>query len=254
MSRDPVRARLRARHRSPGCAGRRRGGCLARVSCSLCQRRAAAGSATGRCRSGTAPMKPCRLQRSRSMGSSGSSRLDGAAALVARRPQQLLDERLGHEIDVVLRVDHEQIDGADVAAGPDGGSQRQHRAPGKLAATLGHEDAGLGQVHELTQEIWRDPRIAPVGHEDGLVRKRNEPIDVRDAGGADLVFHADGSIPRAEAQPVRDWRATRSGTERPWKPAVEPPSGRRARRPRDRVRQPPTRRPTEVLHSARRCL
>src|SRR3990172_10681831 len=45
-------------------------------------------------------------------------RLDGRAALVGSRSQRLLEERLGYVVRVHGRCDDEEIDGADVAAGP----------------------------------------------------------------------------------------------------------------------------------------
>src|SRR4051812_8667006 len=53
---------------------------------------------------------------------------DDGAALVAGRPDQFLQQRLGDPVDVVLRVDDQEVDVADVAAGSNGWPEREDRA------------------------------------------------------------------------------------------------------------------------------
>jgi hypothetical protein len=49
------------------------------------------------------------------------------------------------------------------------------------------------------------------------VRKHDEPIDIRDSGRPDQVFHADGLLPREVAPPLpADEQLDRVPTERPW--------------------------------------
>jgi hypothetical protein len=47
-------------------------------------------------------------------------RLDDAAAFVLCRPDDLLEERVGDAIGVVIGIDHEQVDRSDEASGSNG--------------------------------------------------------------------------------------------------------------------------------------
>jgi hypothetical protein len=117
-------------------------------------------------------------------------RLDDGAALVARRPEDLLDEGVHDPIDVMVGVDHEQIDRADVPAGPDRRPQREDCATDDLSSHLGHEDARLGKVDELAKEIRAAKRTADTTA-DRPVAQRDDSFDVGDASRSDQIFHAD---------------------------------------------------------------
>ena len=62
---------------------------------------------------------------------------------------------------------------------------------------------------ELPMSGGEAPNGVPTAN--GVARKRDEPIDVRDSGRPDQVFHADGSLPRAEAEPERVRHSVRHG-------------------------------------------
>ena len=65
---------------------------------------------------------------------------------------------LGHAIDVVARVDQQQVDGADEAARANRGPQREHGPTDEVAAFLGHENACLRQIDQLAQQIGRSAK------------------------------------------------------------------------------------------------
>src|SRR3990170_4073715 len=54
-------------------------------------------------------------------------RLDRRTSLVGRRSEALLDEAVAHGVRFARRVDDEQVDGSDVAPGPNRRSDREHR-------------------------------------------------------------------------------------------------------------------------------
>src|SRR6266566_5199883 len=75
------------------------------------------------------------------------------AALVACRPEDLLQERVDDAIRVVVRIDHDEIYRADEAAGLDRGSKREDRASDHLAPGLGDEDACLREIDQLSEQV-----------------------------------------------------------------------------------------------------
>jgi hypothetical protein len=116
-------------------------------------------------------------------------RFDPRAALVCCRPDRLFDEAVGHVIDVGRRVDDEEVDGADVPAGPDGWADREDRAAEDVTPPLGDEDGCMRQEDELSKQIGRsglsgDARPQPIA------AQGDETIDVRDPGRSDRVVHA----------------------------------------------------------------
>ena len=80
-------------------------------------------------------------------------RFDPRATLVCCRPYRLFDEAVGHVIDVGRRVDDEEIDGADVAAGSNGWADREDRAAEDFTPPLGDEDGCMRQEDELSKQI-----------------------------------------------------------------------------------------------------
>ena len=183
----------------------------------------------------------------------GLGRFDDRAALVARRPQQLLEERLGHAIDVVPRVDHATDRRCRRSRRPGRRVEARAPRPRRARGLVRPRRCLPGQVHQLAQQIFGAIRVSPRAAE---------------ADSCESATSRSTSVIRA----ARTWYSTLTGQylvrrrrlcatgERldrgPRGPGNQPLNHRpdRARRPRDRVRQPPTRRPTEVLHSARRCL
>ena len=173
---------------SPG-----RRGDAARSGAHVVRRAAEPAAATVLKMRGPASPKPIRCQRSRAASSVGPFGLDDGAALVAGRPEQLLEERLGDPVRVVLRVDDQEVDGADVAAGSNGRPEREDRAPDDDALRFRDDDAGLRQVDELAHEIGCAERALATVHLHRIVTQGDDPVDVRDTGCSDQVFHADGS-------------------------------------------------------------
>src|SRR4029079_16129363 len=80
---------------------------------------------------------------------------DDAATLVARRSEQLLEQRVDDAVRVVVGIDHDQVHGTDEAAGPDGRTEGEHRASDHLAPSLGDEDARLREVDQLSEQVTR---------------------------------------------------------------------------------------------------
>jgi hypothetical protein len=122
----------------------------------------------------------------------GQRRFDDAAPLVACRTEDFLEQRVGDAVRVVVGIDHDQVHGPDEATRPDGRSQREDRASDHLAPGLGDEDARLGEVDQLSEQVSRVQRAARRGAPDGAAAERDDPFDVRDASGPDQVFHAGG--------------------------------------------------------------
>ena len=116
--------------------------------------------------------------------------------------------------------------------------------PTTVAPRLGDEDAGLRKIDELAHEIRGRERALVAGRIDGPVTQGDEPIDVRDTGCSDQVFHA-GRVHLAGPATVH----SRPGT----RPRVAPgPRSARRRRAMDaRRRADGCGRP--VLQSVRRC-
>ncbi|HEY4188863.1 MAG TPA: hypothetical protein VGM28_00450 [Candidatus Limnocylindrales bacterium] len=123
----------------------------------------------------------------------GPRGLDDGAALVAGRPEQFLEKRLGDAICVVLRVDDEEVDRADVTAGPNGWTEREDRAPDDDALRFRDDDARLREIDQLAHQVRHAERAVAAAHLHGTVAQGDDPIDVRDARHSDQVFHADGS-------------------------------------------------------------
>jgi hypothetical protein len=134
------------------------------------------------------PVPEC--PRGRLLGGDG---LDETAALVTGRPDDLLEEGLRDALRVMFRVDGDEIDRSDVAAGPDGWSEGEDRAADHETPCFGDEDAGLRQIDHLSQQVRGPERALAALHGQGAVAQGDEAIDVRDARCSDQVFHAEGA-------------------------------------------------------------
>ena len=93
------------------------------------------------------------LQAGPFAGIVGERRLDDATALVARRPQDLLEQRVGHAVRVVIGIDDDQVDDSDEAARPDRGTEGEDRTSDHIAPGLGNEDARLREVDQLSEQV-----------------------------------------------------------------------------------------------------
>jgi len=93
----------------------------------------------------------------------------------------------------MVGIDDQEIDRADEAASADRGSKSQDGPTHDDALRLGDEDAGLREVHELTEQIRGIERAGGTIHTKVHVAERDETIDIRDTGCSDQVFHAEGS-------------------------------------------------------------
>ena len=118
---------------------------------------------------------------------------DDAAALVARRADELLEERVRHSVGVMVGVDDQEIDRADEATGADRGSKGQDGPTHDDALSFGDEDAGLRQVDELAHEVRGIERAGVTVDTKVRVAQCDETIDIGDTGYSDQVFHAEGS-------------------------------------------------------------
>ena len=79
--------------------------------------------------------------------------LDDAATLVARRTEELFQERIGDAVRVMVGIDHDQVHGADEATGPDGWTEGEDRTSDHFAPGLGNEDARLGEIDQLSEQV-----------------------------------------------------------------------------------------------------
>ena len=93
----------------------------------------------------------------------------------------------------MIGIDDQQVDGPDEAAGPDRWAEGQDGPTDDGPLCLGDEDTGLRQIDELTQEIRGIERARVTVVTKVAAAKGDDPIDIRDTGGSDQVFHAEGS-------------------------------------------------------------
>jgi len=130
-------------------------------------------------------------------------RLDRRAALVCSRSQRLFEERVGDLIDLARRIDDEQIDRADIAAGSDGWTDRENRAAHDVTPPFGDEDGRMGQEDELPKQIGRFGLSGGAGAQP-IAAQGDETIDVRDPGRSDPVVQLVCSLEvRAGADSIR---------------------------------------------------
>src|SRR5687768_6070948 len=67
-------------------------------------------------------------------------RLDRRTSLVCRRSEAFLDEACAHGVGFARRVDDEQVDGSDVAAGANRRPDSEHGAAEDVPLPFGHDD------------------------------------------------------------------------------------------------------------------
>src|SRR5919197_3688534 len=107
-------------------------------------------------------------------------RLDRRTSLVSCRLEALLDEACAHGVRCARRVDDEQIDDSDVAAGANRGPDREHGAADDVPLALGNQDGGVRQEHELAKHVSGAERAGrTVGQ--AIAAQRDECLDVGDA-------------------------------------------------------------------------
>ena len=82
---------------------------------------------------------------------------------------EFLQERLGDPVHVVLLVDDQEVDRADVPAGSNGRPEREDRAPDHDASRFGDDDAGLREIHQLAHEIGCSERAVGTAHLHGVI-------------------------------------------------------------------------------------
>src|SRR5262245_20256039 len=136
-------------------------------------------------------------------------RLDRRTTLVGRRPEAFLDEAVAHGVRFARRVDDEQVDGSDVAAGANRGPDRQHGAADDVAPRFRDDDRGVREEHQLAHEVRGAERCGRAVTE-AIATHGDECLDIRDPGRSDPVLHAPGCSPAAsEAPPFRPDRRVR---------------------------------------------
>jgi hypothetical protein len=123
----------------------------------------------------------------------GSIGFDDGAPLVAGGPEQFLEQGCGDALRVVLPVDHQEIDRADVTAGSNGWPEREDRATDDDTLRLRDDNARLREIDELAHQIGRSERALATVDLHRIIAQGDEPVDVRDTGCSDQVFHAVGS-------------------------------------------------------------
>ena len=138
----------------------------------------------------------------------GSFGLDEGASLVPGRSDYFVQERLGDPIRVVLWVDDKQIDGSDKPAGSNRRSKRENRPPDHVAPDLGDEDARLGEIDQLSEQVCGVERALLIGRANDPAAQCDETLDVRDPGRSNLIFHA-GEVPPRRVGDL-DWQQSRT--------------------------------------------
>ena len=186
------------------------------------------------------------MRRGRPAGAASTT----AQPLLLRRPEQLLERSLGDAFDVVARIDDQEVDRPDVAAGTDGRPEREDRAARRSCRCVSAtSDARLRKVDELPQQVRGVERVAADRHRRGpSAHERDDALDVGDPCRPNLVFHADGLDLAQDGDPRLEIGA--GGRARPG-PASGAAPGRASAR---RTRPATPGRTTPVLHSGRRRL
>ena len=110
---------------------------------------------------------------------------------------------------IVIGIDDEEVDRPDEAAGATDGRRARTAPPTTVASRLRDEDAGLREVDQLAQRSAAPSGLSSRATPKGPVAQSDEPIDVRDTGRSDQVFHADGST----SQGWRPFAPDRGSTE-----------------------------------------
>jgi hypothetical protein len=118
------------------------------------------------------------------------SRFDDAAALVASRADELLEERIRHSVHIVVRIHDEEVHRPDVASSPDRRPERENRASDDVAPSFGDEDTGLRKIDQLSKQVSRHERAHGTGRLEKPGAQRDEPFNIRDASRSNQVFHA----------------------------------------------------------------
>jgi hypothetical protein len=93
----------------------------------------------------------------------------------------------------VAGIDDQEVDGPDEASGPDRWTKGQDGPTDHGSLRLGDEDAGLREVHELTEQIRCVERARVTVFTKVVAAKGDETIDIRDTRDSDQVFHAEAS-------------------------------------------------------------
>src|SRR5262245_28134833 len=81
-----------------------------------------------------------------------AGRFDLGATLVPGRSDDFLEERSGHPVGIVARIDDQEVDRAHEAAGPDRRTEGQDGSTDHRSMRFGDEDAGLREVDELPEQ------------------------------------------------------------------------------------------------------
>src|SRR5439155_24958624 len=102
---------------------------------------------------------------------------DDAAAFVARRADELLEERVRDPLHLVVRIHDDEVHGPDITSGPDRRPKRENRASDDVAPSLGHEDACLRKIDQLPEQISRHERADSAGRLEKPGAQRDEPLD-----------------------------------------------------------------------------
>ena len=160
---------------------------------------------------GTRRGEPQRCPAAQSRWIVRAGRLDLRATLVPGGADDLLEEGIGHSLGIVVWIDDQKVDGPDEATGPHRRPERQDGASDDGTLGLSDEDACLRQVDELTEQVRgiERTRVTVVGQVSAA--EGDETIDIRDTGGSDQVFHAEGSYLAGRRPSPLD----RGGTD-PW--------------------------------------
>jgi hypothetical protein len=108
-------------------------------------------------------------------------RLDGGTALVPGRADDFFEQELGHPIGIVRIADGKEIQDTDEAAGANRRPDREDRGADDLPPKLGDENARMGEVDELAEQVTGSRFDAG---------QRHDALDIRDACGSDRVLHA----------------------------------------------------------------
>jgi len=114
---------------------------------------------------------------------------DRGTALVRGRSKGLAEKLRGHLVRLGRRIDDEEIDRADEAAGSNRWTDRQDGAADEVTPSLRDEDRCVRQEDQLAQEIGCR-RLTGRTIAQPVAAHCDDSIDVGDPGRSDPVLHA----------------------------------------------------------------
>src|SRR5260221_4523581 len=116
-------------------------------------------------------------------------RFDRGTALVRGRSKGLPDELGGHLVHLGRRIDDQEVDRADEAAGANGRADGQNGAADEVTLSLRDEDRCMRQEDQLAQEVG-GRGLSGRTISQPVAAQCDDSVDIGDPGRSDPVLHA----------------------------------------------------------------